>query len=170
MGDVQNSKRTERTRRLTTLALGVAVAMLLSYIEAQLPSLAIPGVKLGLANVAVMVILYTVGIKEAIVVSVARVFLISLLFGNPVSLIYGFSGAVFCLCLMALLKRFSPFSPIGVSVAGGVAHNVGQICAACAFMGTSAVAYYLPVLLISGTISGIAVGVCSGIIIRKIRV
>ena len=71
---------------------------------------------------------------------------------------------------MALLKNFSPFSPIGVSVAGGVAHNVGQICAACAIMGTSAVAYYLPVLLISGTISGIAVGVCSGIIIRKIRV
>ena len=171
MGKIKASKSSmERTRSLTALALGVAVAMLLSYIESRLPSLAIPGVKLGLANVAVMITLYKVGVWQAITVSAVRVFLIALLFGNPVSLIYGILGAVFSLVLMALLKRFSPLSPIGVSVAGGVAHNLGQICGACLVMGTVKVAYYLPVLLLSGTLSGIAIGVCSGIIIKRVKI
>ena len=165
-----SEKHYGKTRKLTALALGVAVAMLLSYVESRLPSLAIPGVKMGLANVAVMVTLYKVGTKEAIAVSAVRVFLISLLFGNPVSLLYGITGAALSLTLMALLKRYSPFSPIGVSVAGGVAHNVGQICAACLLLGTAKVAYYLPLLLLSGTLSGIAIGVCSGLIIKKVKI
>ena len=170
------SKTKSKTRssvsagRLSALAIGVAVAMLLSYVEAQIPSAPIPGVKLGLANIAVMVILYKLGLKDAALVSAVRVVLISLLFGNPVSLIYGLSGAVLSLSQMALLKRISPFSPIGVSVAGGVAHNIGQICSACIIMGTAKVALYLPVLLLSGVISGIAVGVCSGIIIKKLKI
>ena len=159
-----------RTRKLTALALGVAVAMLLSYVESMLPSIGFPGVKLGLANVAVMAALYTLGVWEAIAVSLARVFLIALLFGNPVSLLYGALGAIFSLGLMTILKRYAPFSPLGVSVAGGVAHNVGQIIGACLVMGTAKVAYYLPVLLVSGILSGVFVGVCAGIVIKKIEI
>ena len=129
-----------------------------------------PGVKLGLANVAVMVILYLLGTKEAIIVSGVRVFLVSLLFGNPVSLIYGLSGAALSLSVMILLKKLAPFSPIGVSVVGGVTHNLGQILAACFIMGTAKIAIYLPVLLLSGVLSGIAVGICSGLIIKRLKI
>ena len=170
MGKVKKTKASgSRTGALTALAFCVAVAMLLSYVESLLPSLPVPGIKLGLANVAVMVILYLFGIKEAIIVSISRVLLISIIFGNPVSLIYGLSGAILSLSVMYILKKFTPFSPIGVSVAGGVAHNLGQIIAACFIMGTARVAFYLPVLLLSGIISGIFIGACAGITVRKLR-
>ena len=162
-------RSSQRTKRLALLSLGVAVAMLLSYIESLIPSVAIPGVKLGLANVAVMIVLYKLGAWNAVAVSLVRVFLVALLFGSPVSLIYGALGAIFSLALMITLKKYAPFSPLGVSVAGGVAHNMGQICGACFVMGTAKVAYYLPVLLLSGVLSGIFVGICAGLIIKKLK-
>ena len=148
----------------------VAVAMLLSFIESRLPAFtAIPGVKIGLANIAVMFALYRFGAKEAALISLVRVVLISLLFGSLVSLLYGFCGGAVSLLLMIILKRLSPLSHLGVSVAGGVAHNAAQIGVACLLLGTARIAYYLPFLILSGTLSGIAVGICAAILIKRIK-
>ena len=148
----------------------VSVAMLLSFIESRLPAFtAVPGIKVGLANIAVTFALYKLGTKEAAVISAVRVFLIALLFGSLVSMIYGLSGAVISLAVMTVLKRFSPLSPLGVSVAGGVAHNVGQIAAACFLLKTATVAYYLPILVLTGTLAGIATGVAAGIVIKRMK-
>jgi heptaprenyl diphosphate synthase len=116
-----------------------------------------------------MFTLYRLGAREAVIVSIVRIILVSLLFGNPVSMLYGLGGAVVCLCLMLILKRFSPLSPLGVSVAGGVAHNAGQIAVACIILGTAKIAYYMPFLVLSGTVAGIVVGVASGILIKRVN-
>lgn len=159
------------TKKLTTLAITVSLALILSFIESRIPAfVAIPGIKVGLANVAVIFTLYKIGYKEAIVVSIIRVLLVSFLFGTPVSLIYSITGAVFSLVTMMLLKRLTPLSEVTVSVSGGVMHNVGQITAASFMLSTNVVIYYLPFLLISGTIAGIAIGVASAILVRRIKI
>jgi len=145
--------------------------MVLSYLESRIPAfVAIPGVKVGLANIAVFFTLYKLGPKEAAVVSVIRVLLISLLFGNPVSLIYSLTGATFSFAVMLLLKRFTPLKEVAVSVCGGVMHNVGQITAAAILLETNVVVYYLPFLLLSGTIAGIVVGVVAALLIKRVRI
>ena len=159
------------TKKLTTLAITVSLALILSFIESRIPAfVAIPGIKVGLANIAVIFTLYKIGYKEAIVVSVIRVLLVSFLFGTPVSLIYSITGAVFSLVTMMLLKRLTPLSEVTVSVSGGVMHNVGQITAASFMLSTNVVIYYLPFLLISGTIAGIAIGVASAILVKRIKI
>ena len=149
----------------------VAIAMLLSFIESRLPAFtAVPGIKMGLANIAVMFALYRFGTRDALLVSLVRIVLISILFGSIVSMLYGIVGTIFAIVLMVILKKRSPLSPIGVSVVGGVAHNIGQIAFACLLLGTARIAYYLPVLLLTGTLSGIAIGICSGVLIKRINV
>ena len=144
--------------------------MMLSFIESQIPALVpIPGIKIGLANIAVIFALYEFGALRAGAVSLIRVILVALLFGSITGMIYGLFGAVLSLLLMALLKKLSPLSPIGVSVAGAVAHNIGQIIAAWLLIGNEKILLYLPVLVISGTLSGIAVGIASGILIKRIK-
>ena len=160
----------KKTQKLSLLAMTVAVAMLLSFIESRLPAFtAIPGVKIGLANIVVMFALYRFGAKEAALVSLVRVVLISLLFGSLVSMLYGLCGGAVSLLIMIILKRFSPLSPLGVSVAGGVAHNAAQIGVACLLLGTARIAYYLPFLILSGTLSGVAVGICAAVLIKRIK-
>ena len=160
-----------KTLKLTTLALTISFAMVLSYIESRIPAfVAIPGIKVGLANIAVIFTLYKLGIKEAITVSIIRVLLVSMLFGNPVSLIYSISGAVLSLFTMVMLKKLTPLSEVAVSVSGGVMHNVGQIAAASFMLSTNVVVYYLPFLLVSGTIAGIVVGIVSAILVQKVRI
>ena len=145
--------------------------MVLSYIESRIPAfVAIPGIKVGLANIAVIFTLYKLGVKEAITVSVIRVILVSMLFGNPVSLIYSISGAILSLLIMVLLKKLTPLSAVAVSVTGGVMHNVGQIAAASFMLSTNVVLYYLPFLLVSGTIAGIVVGMVSAILVNKVKI
>ena len=158
------------TRRLTYLALTVSFALILSFIESRIPAfVALPGVKMGLANIAVIFTLYKFGIKEAVAVSLVRVVLVSMLFGSPISMLYSIAGAVLSLAAMYLLKRFTPLSEIAVSVIGGVSHNIGQIIMASIMLGTNVVGYYLPFLLLSGTLAGIAVGVASGLLISKVN-
>ena len=158
------------TRKLTALALTVSFALILSFIESRIPAfVAIPGVKVGLANIAVIFTLYKFGIKEAVTVSVIRVLLVSLLFGSPVSLVYSICGAVLSLTSMILLKKLTPLTEVAVSVSGGVMHNVGQIAAASFMLSTNVVTYYLPFLILSGTIAGIAVGIGAGIGITVLR-
>ena len=144
--------------------------MMLSFIESQIPALVpIPGIKIGLANIAVIFALYEFGALRAGAVSLVRVFLVALLFGSITGMIYGLFGAVLSLLLMALLKKISPLSPVGISVAGAVAHNIGQIIAAWLLIGNEKILLYLPVLVISGTLSGIAVGIASGVLIKRFK-
>ena len=160
-----------RNKKLAALALTISFALILSYIESRIPPLvAIPGIKVGLANIAVIFTLYKFGAREAICVSVLRVLLVSMLFGTPVSLIYSVSGAILSLCVMILLKKLTPLREIAVSVTGGVMHNVGQIAAASFMLSTNVVVYYLPFLLVSGTIAGIAVGIVAAILVQRVKI
>ena len=156
------------TKRLATLSILISVAMILSYVESLVPPLvAVPGVKLGLSNIATIFALYTLGAPAAVTVSLVRVFLSALLFGNFVSLIYSLSGAALALAFMILLRKVAAFSSVGVSVAGGVAHNAGQIIAACIVMENAAISIYLPPLIVSGTLAGVAIGAAAGILVKK---
>lgn len=153
------------------MALTVSLALILSFVESRIPAfVAIPGIKMGLANIAVIFALYKFGLKEAVAVSIIRVLLVSILFGSPVSLIYSISGAVLSLVTMILLKKLTPLREITVSICGAVMHNVGQICAASVMLETNVVVYYLPFLMLSGTLAGVAVGVISGLLIKKVKI
>ena len=164
------NKRTFNTKRLCVLAILVSLAMILSYLETLIPAfVAIPGVKLGLANVASIFALYTLGIPSAAAISLIRVCLSSLLFGNVTTLIYSLSGAVLSLLIMIFLKKLSRNSVIGVSAAGGVMHNAGQILAAVAILGTAEVLGYLPVLIVSGAAFGVVIGITAGLVIARVK-
>ena len=160
-----------RTKKLTALALTISFALILSFVESRVPAfVAIPGVKVGLANIAVIFTLYRFGVKEAITVSLIRVVLVSMLFGSPVSMIYSISGAVLSLSAMIVLKKLTPLGEVTVSVVGGVMHNAGQIAAASVMLATNVVVYYLPFLILSGTVAGVAVGIASALLIKRIKV
>ena len=148
-----------------------AVAMMLSYIEALLPPVysAVPGIKLGLANIAVISALYSVDPKSAALISLVRVALSALLFGSVMSFIYSFSGAVLSLAVMILLKKSALFSAVGVSVAGAVMHNVGQVLCAVIILGTAEIGYYLIFLSVSAVVSGVLVGLVSALLIKKLK-
>lgn len=148
-----------------------AVAMMLSYIEALLPPVysAVPGIKLGLANIAVIFALYSVDPKSAALISLVRVALSALLFGSVMSFIYSFSGVVLSLAVMILLKKSALFSAVGVSVAGAVMHNVGQVLCAVIILGTAEIGYYLIFLSVSAVVSGVLVGLVSALLIKKLK-
>ena len=156
------------TKKLVTLALLTTVALMLSYVEAMLPSFGVPGVKMGLANIAVIFVLYRFGPREAALISLFRVVLNGFLFTGLSALLYSFCGAVLSLLGMILLKKSDRFSAVGVSVAGGVLHNAGQILVAMLVMETTAFTYYFPVLALSGTISGILIGLCGAELVKKV--
>jgi heptaprenyl diphosphate synthase len=159
-----------KTRKITMCGLMTALAMIFSYIEALMPiPVPVPGVKLGIANMAIIVVLYTIGISEAVIVDILRVTLTAMLFGNFNSFLFSISGAVLSIAVMVLLKKINRFSEVGVSVAGGVAHNVGQIIAAVFIMQTSAIAYYLPVLMVSGIVTGVVIGIVAALIVRRVE-
>lgn len=160
-----------KTKKLTTLALSVALAMLLSFVESLVPPLAsVPGVKAGFANIVTLYLLYAMGAPSAIAVSVVRIFLSTLLFGSfPIDLLYSFSGAFLSFVFMYIAKRLLPFGIIGVSVIGAVMHNAGQVICACFIMKTAELAYYFIPLFISGIIAGVAVGILSGLVIARLR-
>ena len=159
-----------KTKKLTVMALTTALAMILSFVESQIPAfVAVPGVKMGLANIAVVFALYKLGWKEAVGVSLIRVVLVSILFGTVASLFYSLAGAALSLLGMGLLKKTGRFTEIVVSVAGGVLHNIGQIAMACILLETDALKYYLPFLLVSGILAGVVIGVVSAILVRRIN-
>ena len=152
------------------LGLTIALAMIMSYIEALVPlSFAVPGIKMGLANIVIIFVLYKIGTKEAILVSLIRVILVSLLFSNVMAMAYSIAGAVLSLSIMWLLKKTDKFSFIGVSIAGGIMHNVGQIIMAVILLGTEQIALYLPVLMITGTATGVVIGIVSGLVINRFK-
>ena len=159
-----------KTKKLTVMALTTAVAMILSFVESQIPAfVAVPGVKVGLANIAVVFALYRLGWKEAAAISLVRVVMVSMLFGSIASLFYSVAGAVLSLAGMGLLKKTGRFTEIMVSVTGGILHNIGQIAMACLILETAALRYYLPFLLVSGIIAGVVVGLVSAVLVQRVK-
>ena len=159
-----------KTKKVAMLGLTIALAMIMSYIEALVPlSFAVPGIKMGLANIVIIFVLYKIGTKEAILVSLIRVILVSLLFSNVMAMAYSIAGAVLSLSVMWLLKKTDRFSFVGVSIAGGIMHNVGQIIMAVILLGTEQIALYLPVLIITGTVTGVVIGIVAGLVINRFK-
>jgi heptaprenyl diphosphate synthase len=154
------------------LGMCTAIAMVFAWVESQLPPLvaAVPGVKMGLPNIAIIFILYRFGWKEAAAVSFVRIIAVSLLFGNPIMIAYSLAGGFLSLFGMTLLKKLNFLSPTGVSVAGGVLHNVGQVLMAMLIMSTAGLGYYLIILTVTGIVSGVFVGLCGSFAVKRIRI
>lgn len=147
-----------------TVILGflLALSMILSYIESILPlSIGIPGVKLGLPNLTVVILLYLYGVGEALAVNLLRIVLSGFLFGNLFATFYAIAGALCSFGIMLIMKKTNMFSIAGVSIGGGVFHNVGQLIVAMFVVETYAPAFYLPVLLIAGAATGFIIGLVS---------
>ena len=161
----------KKSQKIALLGLCTAIAMVFAWVEAQLPPLyaAVPGIKLGLPNIVIIFVLYRMGLKEAAAVSFVRIVAVSLLFGNPMTFAYSVAGGVLSLAVMTLLKKLDFLSPVGVSVSGGVMHNVGQILMAMLLLGTAELGYYLIVLAVTGTVSGIFIGLCGSFAIKRIN-
>lgn len=167
---MSRQSRREALRHMAEAGILTAAAFVLSYLEAILPfSLGIPGVKLGLSHLVTVFALYRLPPWETSAITLVRVLLAAFLFGNGASLAYSLAGAALSLCVMLILRRFPAFSPVGVSVAGGISHNIGQLACAAALMSTLRLAWYLPVLLVAGCISGAVIGIVGGILIKRIK-
>lgn len=157
-------------KKTAYLGLFAAVAIIFGYVESLIPFFAgIPGIKLGLANLAVLFILEKYTWKEAALVSAVRILVIGFLFGNMFSILYSLAGAALSLTVMNLMKKFSGFSILGISVAGGVSHNIGQLIVAALIVENTSLFYYAPALLISGVVTGLLIGLLTGEVLKRIR-
>lgn len=161
----------ERTKKTALLGVIAAVALILAYVEAMIPPLwaAVPGVKMGLPNLVIIFVLYRFGFKDAVSVSLIRLFVVALLFGNVMTLAYSAAGAALSLVLMAILKKTNRFSTTGVSVVGAVSHNLGQIIVAIFLFETVQLGYYMIVLAMTGTIAGVFIGIGSNLLITRLK-
>lgn len=157
------------TKKIATFGVLVALAFIFSYIESLIPFyFGVPGMKLGLANIVVLTAIYKLGSKEAYALSIVRIILVGFTFGNMYSLLYSIAGGLLSCTTMVLLKKTNKFSPVGVSVSGGVMHNVGQIIVAMIVLETSALVYYLPALLIAGAVTGVVIGLVGNEITKRL--
>lgn len=162
--------KNKQAKSVAFYGVTIALALVLSYLESFIPINAlipIPGVKLGFANIVVLFALYTLRIQDALIIAIIRVFLSGLLFGNPMTIAYSLCGCALSLIVMWATKR-TKLSIIGVSMLGGIFHNIGQLIMAVILTHTSRIAYYLPVLLISGTVTGLLMGYTAKAVINKL--
>ena len=156
--------------RVAYFGVFTALALIFSYVETLIPiSFGIPGVKLGLANLIIVIALYKMRLSEAYLLSVVRVVLSGFIFGNYFSIIYSLAGGLLSLTAMACLKKNGGISVMGVSVAGGVCHNIGQLIVAMLVVETFSVAYYVPVLLVAGVATGLVIGLVANGMIRRLK-
>ena len=163
-GPVKNST----AYRVALSAVFAALAMIFSYVEAVLPfNFGIPGVKLGLSNLVVLTALYSIGAGYAFAVNITRIILSGFLFGGVSAMLYSLAGGLLSFAVMYLLKKTDIFSPIGVSTAGGVSNNLGQLTVAALVTETPKIYLYLPVLMISGTVTGVLLGTAGALILRR---
>lgn len=155
--------------RVAYFGVFTALALIFSYVETLIPvNLGIPGVKLGLANLIIVVALYKMRLSEAYLLSVVRVLLAGFIFGNYFSIIYSLAGGLLSLTVMALLKKWGEFSLQGISIAGGVFHNIGQLIVAAVVVETFSVTYYFPVLLVAGLLTGLVIGIVAEMMLKRL--
>lgn len=148
----------------------IALAFLLSYVETLIPfSIPIPGIKLGLANLVVLVALYSLGVRGAFAISMVRIVLSGLTFSSLFVMLYSLGGGLLSFFVMAAAKRSGCFGITGVSVLGGVAHNLGQLLVAILVVHTPTLLFYVPALLMAGTVAGALIGLIGGLVTERIR-
>ena len=168
--DIHMNKSADISKKVAGTGVFIALAMIFSYIEALIPiHLGIWGVKLGIANLVVVTSLYLLPLSWVWLISLVRIFLIGLLFGNGLTMLYSFAGGILSLIVMSILKKIKGFSITGVSIAGGVSHNVGQLLMAVVILGNVNIAYYLPLLLVAGLITGALIGLASVKILKAAK-
>ena len=167
-----NSKTTSASvnaKKMTMTALLAALALIFSYIEVLIPfSPGIPGIKLGIANLVIIISLYYLGPKYALSVNLVRILIAGLLFNGLFSALYSLAGALLSFTVMVLLRKTGIFSITGVSIAGGVSHNMGQLLVAAFLIDSLKIFAYFPVLIFSGIISGAVIGIISYLILKRL--
>ncbi len=157
-------------KKLSYMGLFLALALLCSYIESLIPfSFGIPGMKLGLTNIVILLVLYYLGTRQALGISVARVLLAGFMFGNAFSIIYSLAGGVLSLLVMAALKKSNRFHIVTISICGGIFHNLGQIIVAALVMENIRLFYYFLVLFACGAITGLVIGVVAFEVLKRTR-
>lgn len=161
--------RDARTRRLALSAMLAALALIFSYVEALIPlPVPVPGMKLGIANLVIVIAIYRLGFRYAFSINCVRIVIAGLLFSGVFGMLYSFAGGILSIAVMYLLYRTGLFSMVGVSMAGGVAHNLGQLITAALLVSNIKMLLYFPVLLFSGLISGILIGVIATLLYRRL--
>ena len=154
-------------KKTAYMGLFLALALICSYIESFF-SLGIPGIKLGLTNIVVIWLLYLIGTREAIFISILRIILAGFMFGNAFSIIYSLAGGILSFLTMYLMKKTNKFKCITVSIVGGIFHNIGQIIVAAIVVENSSLFYYLPVLLVSGVVFGVVIGMVGAVLVKRL--
>lgn len=158
------------SKKIASYGLFIALAFIFSYIESLVPiPFPVPGIKLGLANLVIIIAIYGIGPKEAFVLSIVRVILVGFTFRDPSTLIFSLAGGVLSWLAMVIFMKLKLFSMIGVSIIGGIAHNIGQIIVAILYVNNPSLIYYLPLLLISGVVSGTLIGILGAIVIKRLH-
>lgn len=159
-----------KSKAIAFTGICTALALILAYIEILIPPIfpAVPGIKMGLPNIIIVFLLYRRGPVSAIVVSLLRTVLVTILFGNGMAFMYSLAGSVLSMIIMILLQKLNFLSTVGVSVAGAIAHNLGQTLMAMVLLDTSEIAYYMVVLTVAGTIAGVFIGICGSLLIKRV--
>ena len=161
--------RRDRTSKLTIAALMAALALIFSYIEVLIPfNFGIPGIKLGIANLVIIVALYYLGTRYALLINIIRILIGGLLFSGVFGMLYSMAGALLSMLVMVLVKKCGLFSVTGVYMAGGVAHNLGQLLVAAFLVSNLKIFVYFPVLVISGVVSGAVIGILAYLVLKKL--
>lgn len=159
------------SKRVAYTAIMISLAMIFSYVEVLIPfHFGIPGIKLGLANLVVVIALYILKPTQALLISVARIVLVSFLFGSMSSMLYSLAGGILSFLVMLLLKKCRGFSMMGISIAGGVSHNIGQLLVAAMVVESMNIFYYMPVLLVAGVITGMLIGIVAKNVCEHIKI
>ena len=159
-----------QTKKIANMAMLVAVAMIFSYVESLIPiNFGVPGMKLGIANLVTVTGLYFLAVPEMMAVVAMRVLLTGFLFGNGMSIIYSLAGGLLSVLVMAGMKKLKGFSIIGISMAGGIAHNIGQLAVATLVVESLKLVYYLPALLAAGAVTGFLIGLVSGKLLPVVK-
>lgn len=161
---------TNQTKKIANMAVLVAVAMIFSYVESLIPiNFGVPGMKLGIANLVTVTGLYFLAVPEVLAIVAMRVLLTGFLFGNGMSIIYSLAGGLLSVLVMAGMKKLKGFSIIGISIAGGIAHNMGQLAIAALVVESLKLVYYLPALLAAGAVTGFLIGLVSGKLLPVVK-
>lgn len=154
-------------KKIAIIAIFITLALVISYVDSLIPlAIMVPGIKIGLANIVIILSLYMIGEKETILISTIRVILSSLLFGTMLTFAYSMTGAILSFIIMVILKKKTTLATMTISIIGAVSHNIGQIIMAVIIMSTKEIIYYLPILMITGVISGTIIGILSSLLIQ----
>lgn len=157
-------------RKTAYLGVYLATAMICSYIETLIPiNFGIPGIKLGLANLVVILMLYQMGPGEAFLVSLVRILLTGLLFGNVFGMVYSLSGGILSFLVMLLLQKMGRLNCVSISAAGGISHNIGQLLAASWMIQDFHILFYIPVLLFAGLLTGLLIGLLARELLMRLK-